>query len=81
MHKWNTYLYTSIVQRVSHIHTPLHIFQSPSCPGCDVVLVRSVFLVMTINSSVVIQGMTVDLRPCLAVDEAGSGGGPWQERG
>ena len=34
------------------------------CPGNDAKLIRCV-LGMTLNSSVVVQGMTVKLRPCL----------------
>ena len=48
------------------------------CPGNDAKLIRCV-LGMTLNSSVVVQGMTVKLWPCLRfrrVDEAVSGGKP-----
>ena len=40
------------------------------CPGNDAKLIRCV-LGTTLNSSVVVQGMTVELRPCLRFPACG----------
>ena len=51
--------------------------QVNKCPGYDVKLIRCV-LGMTINSSVVVQGMTVKLRPCLRFRACGWGCVRWR---
>ena len=47
------------------------------CPGNDAKLIRCV-LGMTLNSSVVVQGMTVKLRPCLRFRACGWGCVRWK---
>ena len=71
----------------SHWHKTItpHIFWSSKlisqqwyhCPGNDAKLIRCV-LGMTLNSSVVVQGMTVKLRPCLHFLACGWGSVRWK---
>ena len=70
-HQMQPRTYTRVRMTLTHMYTVVH-----SCHGSDAKLIRCV-LGMTLNSSVVVQGMTVKLRACLRFRACGWGCVRW----